>query len=103
MSDRMKLLEDAYQNIDAYTKAGGSTNWRPGLIDLYVYTNLINKYESDIEDGNWIWSKTPDEVMEEIIASARIFDLEYGWEVFDEEVRDYLIDHEYVTYTENNN
>ena len=97
MSDRMQMLEDAMQLITKYTK---TSNWRPGLMDLWVYDMLISMHESDYDNGStvpdFLWRKTPDEVMEHIISSSRIFDLEYGWEALDEEIRDYLIMNDFI-------
>lgn len=90
-STRMQLLEDAFAKVTQYT---GTDLWRPGLVDLFVYNALIDMYESDyssVEFMTYLWRKTPDEVMESIITSSHIFDLEYGWEQLDEEIRDYLL------------
>ena len=40
--------------------------------------------------------RSPDEVMEHIIQEGPIFDLEYGWDAFDEEIRDYLIMNNFI-------
>ena len=90
---RMQMLEDAMQMITQYTK---TDNWRPGLIDLMVYNDLINMYESDVDDDSYVWLNTPDVVMEVIVESAHIFDVEYGWEDLDEQVRNYLIDNDFI-------
>lgn len=96
MSERMQLLEDAMQLVSKYTK---TDMWRPGIIDLYVYDILIGMHESDYEDiemMTYIWNKTPDEVMQHIIDGPRIFDLEFGWEQLDEEIREYLLDNNFI-------
>ena len=94
---RMQLLEDALQLVTKYTTSG---DWRPGLVDLWVYDKLISLHESDYENGStvpdFLWRKTPDEIMEIIINGPRIFDMEYGWETFDEEIRDYLIQNDFI-------
>lgn len=90
MSERMKLIEEGYAVITKYSQM---KPWRPGLIDLYVYDIMVGMYESDYEDVDsmtWIWTKKPDEIMEHLIEDTRIFDLEFGWEALDEDVRDYL-------------
>lgn len=90
MSDRMQMLEEIMPLLSKYSKM---QPWRPGLIDLYVYDIMLGMYESDYEDVDnmsWVWTKKPDEVMQHIIDSPRIFDLEYGWESLDEDIRDYL-------------
>lgn len=97
MSDRMQLLEDALAMVSKYTT---TDQWRPGLMDLWVYDKLISMHESDYENEStvpdFIWRKTPDEIMEILITSNRIFDMEYGWEAFDEEVREWLIENEFI-------
>ena len=97
MSDRMQLLEDALGLVGKYTK---TDTWRPGIVDLYVYDILIGMHESDYENGStvpsYIWRKTPDEVMQHIIDKGRIFDLEYGWEQLDEDIREYLIQNDFI-------
>ena len=93
MSERMQLLENAYQEITKYTSYHNVDNeWRPGIIDLMVYDILLGMYESDYEDTEpyMLWTKTPDEVMEHIITSRHGFDLEFGLDQMDEEIRDYL-------------
>ena len=94
---RMQLLEDALQLVTKYTTSG---DWRPGLVDLWVYDKLISLHESDYENGStvpdFLWRKTPDEIMEIIINGPRIFDMEYGWDQFDEEVREYLIMNDFI-------
>ena len=94
---RMQLLEDAMQLITKYTK---TDTWRPGIIDLYVYDIIMTMHESDYDNGStvptFIWRNTPDEVMQHIIDKGRIFDLEYGWEQLDEDVRDYLIMNDFI-------
>ena len=97
MSDRMQMLEDAMLLVNKYTK---TDSWRPGLMDLWVYDDLIGMYESDYDNGStvpsYIWRKKPDEIMQFIIEKGRIFDLEYGWEQLDEELRDYLIENDFI-------
>jgi hypothetical protein len=34
--------------------------------------------------------------MEKILESGRIFDMEYGWDAFDEDVRLYLIENDFI-------
>jgi hypothetical protein len=92
MSERMQILEEVYPLILKYT---GIQPWRPSLMDLLAYDRLINMHESDYNNGfespDFIWLDTPDHIMEKIIESGTIFDMEYGWEDFDEQVRNYLI------------
>lgn len=102
MSDRMQLLEEAYAIVSKYTTAVPG-KWRPSITDLMVYDIIIGMHESDYEDINsmsYIWRKTPDEVMEALIDTPRIFDLEYGLEQLDEDVRDYLLEQEFIAYVD---
>jgi hypothetical protein len=95
---RLQLLEEAYAKVHEYTT---TQPWRPGLVDLWVYNILINFHESDYDNGtnipDFIWTATPDEVMQHIIDSSRIFDLEYGWDQLDEDIRDYLKDNKFIS------
>ena len=65
---------------------------------LYVYDILMGMYENDyyLPDPEYLWRKTPDEIMQHIIASPRIFDFEYGWEQLEEEIRDYLTENDFI-------
>ena len=96
MSDRFNLLKQAYELTGKYTTF--DSNWRPGIIDLYVYDILNGMYEADyyLPDPEYLWRKTPDEIMQHIIASPRIFDFEYGWEQLEEEIRDYLTENDFI-------
>jgi hypothetical protein len=100
MSERMQLIEEAFATISKYTSL---KPWRPGLIDVYAYDIIVGMHDSDYSDLpniDYIWNKTPDEVMEALIESPRIFDLEYGWEQFDEEIREYLIENNFITHVD---
>ena len=100
MSDRLFLLEEALFSVQKYTT---TEPWRPGLMDLWVYDMLINMHQNDYEDVEmmtYIWRKTPDEVMQHIISSPRIFDLEFGWEQLDEEIRDYLLTENFIAHVD---
>ena len=88
MSD-IKLIEDAWASITAYTKSGG----RLGLSDLILYDTLVNMYESDMEDSDpyLIWLETPDHIFQKIVSDNEVsFDTRYGWESYDESIREYL-------------
>jgi hypothetical protein len=93
--ERMQLLEDSLGLITQYTKM---IPWRPGLVDLIAYNHLIDMHEGDEEEDNpeYIWKDTPDLIMEHIIQSNFMFDLEYGLEDLDEQVRNYLIEQEFI-------
>lgn len=100
MSTRMELLEDAFAKVCQYTKIDGQV-CRPGLIDLWVYDTIIGMYEGDYEDVQYmtyIWRKTPDEIMEHILEKDVRFDLEYGTEQLDEEIREYLSSQDFIVH-----
>ena len=96
--NRMQLLEDALQNIQAYTKH--VDGWRPGLVDVAAYGALISMHENDEEDGEYIWNDTPDHIMEAISKSGHIFDLEYGMEDLYEALRTYLTQNDFITHVD---
>mgnify|MGYP006267921767 CR=1 FL=1 len=101
MSYRMQVLEEAMLLVNKYTTLD---EWRPGLVDLLVYEILMNMYESDYDNEStvpdFIWRKKPDEVMEHIIDKGRIFDLEFGIESLDEDIRNYLIMNDFIVNPE---
>ena len=98
MSKRFDLLKQANSILDEYVKS--DTDWRPVFVDLIVYDNLLGMHESDYDNGStvpdYLWRKTPDEIMQIIIDSPKIFDMEYGWDSFDDDVRQYLIDNNFI-------
>ena len=61
---------------------------------------MMGMHESDYENEStvpsYIWRKTPDEIMQHIIDKGYIFDLQYGVESLDEEIRDYLIMNDFI-------
>lgn len=95
MTNRMKMLEDAYQQITAYT---ATSPYRPGLVDLILFDVLLTMHESNDEDENpeYVWRNTPDEIMEHILDSSAQFTIEYGLEDLDEQVTQYLEDNNFV-------
>ena len=84
--DRIKSLEDAYQSVTAYTS---QNPWRPGLIDLIVFDYMISMHEMDGETDEYLWTETPDHVMQSVLDSNYMFTLEYGLEDLWEQVRLY--------------
>ena len=56
-----------------------------------------NDYD-DVEFMGYMWRKKPDEVMEHILDSRRIFDLEYGPEQLYEELRDYMNENDFIVH-----
>jgi hypothetical protein len=96
----IELLEQAYALVSNYSNVTS----RPAITDLACYDVLIGMHDTDYEDVNnmsYIWFKTPDEVMQHILDSnEKPGDLEYGWEQFDEEIRDYLLQKEFIAYAD---
>lgn len=94
--NRIQLLEDALQNIQAYTVH--EDGWRPGLVDIFVYNYIIDMHDIDSTEENpeYKWNDTPDHIMQKIMESGFIFDLEYGTQDLWEILRDYLIQNDFV-------
>ena len=91
----MQLLEDAYQAVSRYTSAEVNGSWRPGITDLFVYETIIGMHgaKEDLEDN---WTDTPDHVMARIIDNNVMFNVDYGFEQMDEEIREYLINEGFI-------
>ena len=99
---KMALLETAYAHLCKYTSTP-EDEFRPGLVDLYVYDILVSAYEKDYEDVNfmdYLWRVTPDEAMLHIIENNKIFSLEFGDEYIYEELMDYLGDKELIIHVD---
>ena len=95
---RMQLLEEAYASMHQYTTH--ADGWRPGLVDLALYNTLISIHENDADGEEYKWNDTPDHIMESIMNSGRIFDLEYGMEDLYEAVREYLTTNNFITHVD---
>ena len=98
----MALLETAYEHLCKYTQTP-EDEFRPGLVDLYVYDILVSAYEKDYEDVNfmdYLWRVTPDEAMLNIIENNKLFSLEFGDEYIYEELVDYLGDKELIIHVD---
>lgn len=91
MKNRIELLEEAYALVSQYTT---TDYWRPSITDLMVYDIMIDWHQND--EDSYIWYKKPDEVMQHIIDQRYIFDLQYGLEQLDEEIRDYLLNNNFI-------
>lgn len=93
----MQILEDVMIQLNKYTTM---QPWRPSLMDIWVYDRLLSMHENDYDNGSsipdYLWRKTPDEIMQHIIDSPKIFDMEYGWDSFDDDVRNYLTDNNFI-------
>ena len=99
---KMALLETAYAHLCKYTSTP-EDEFRPGLVDLYVYDILVSAYEKDYEDVNfmdYLWRVTPDEAMLHIIENNKLFSLEFGDEYIYEELMDYLGDKELIIHVD---
>ena len=99
---RLDILQDLQIKVTEYSRIK-TDEWRPGLLDLWTFDTLVAMYESDYEDVefmSFIWRKKPDEIMQHILDSRRIFDLEYGIETFQDELRDYMTDNDFIVHVD---
>ena len=99
---KMALLETAYAHLCKYSSTP-EDEFRPGLVDLYVYDILVSAYEKDYEDVNfmdYLWRVTPDEAMLNIIENNKLFSLEFGEEYLYEELMEYLRDKELIIHVD---
>ena len=99
---KMALLETAYAHLCKYSSTP-EDEFRPGLVDLYVYDILVSAYEKDYEDVNfmdYLWRVTPDEAMLNIIENNKLFNLEFGEEYIYEELMDYLRDKDLIIHVD---
>ena len=99
---KMALLETAYAHLCKYTQTP-EDEFRPGLVDLYVYDILVSAYEKDYEDVqfmDYLWRVTPDEAMLHIIENNKLFSLEFGEEYLYEELMEYLRDKELIIHVD---
>ena len=96
---RMQLLNEMIESLKEYTHE--QKTWRPGLVDLAVYNEMIDMHESDMDNpefAEYLWKSTPDVVMEYVIETNHGFEsaLEFGSEQLYEELRDYLIEEDFM-------
>jgi hypothetical protein len=98
--DRMNLLVDISVAMSKYTNAG--SNWRPGIQDYCTFHTLINLYEDDMSDDNleYMWTKTPDEIMYHIIETNNGFTIDYGWDDLYDSLRDYVKANKFVIHVD---
>lgn len=94
----IKLIEDAYQSITSYSSLTG----RLGLQDLIVFDSLLNLLESDMDnlDGYWLWTTTPDEVMQCIIDINRNFTIDFGWDDLIADLRFFMLTRGFIVRIE---
>ena len=99
---KMALLETAYEHLCNYTSTP-EDEFRPGLVDLYVYDTLVCAYEKDYKDVqfmDYLWRVTPDEAMLYLIENNKVFSLEYGDEIVHEQLMDYLTDKDLIIHVD---
>jgi ATP-dependent protease Clp ATPase subunit len=94
--ERLDILVDINVSMSRYTNAG--FNYRPSIQDYVTYHCLLNLYENDMGDldPQYLWRKTPDEIMLAIIESNMLFVIDYGWEDLDESIRDWVTEKGFV-------
>jgi hypothetical protein len=94
----MQILEDVNLLLTKYTHYDGPAKFRPSIQDYITYYTLISMYESDYNDTEpyYIWRKKPDEIMQLIIDSERLFTIDFGWEDLDESLREWLANEEHI-------
>jgi len=96
MSEMINNIEEAYQLITSYT----SKTSRPGLSDLITFDILMDMHERDMSDldPEFIWTETPDNVMQHIIDNNQLFTVDHGWEDMMDSIRDYLTDQGFIVH-----
>ena len=101
MPNRFDLIKNALEQIKQYT--AHENGWRPGLVDIFIYNHLLDMREDDqydVDNVEWIWNNTPDEIMQKISDSNYIFDLEYGLEDLYETLRNYIHEQDFITHVD---
>lgn len=95
---RMGLLSDMAESLNQYTHQ--QDDWRPGLVDLVIYNELIDMHENDMDSPNpdYIWKHDVDYIMKHILDTNHFFDsaLEFGSEQLGEELNDYLVINDFI-------
>lgn len=105
---RMELLEDIDILLEQYQHAEPKV-WRPSLVDIVSHTFIKDMHENDYNEGSlnpeYLWEKTPDEIMEHILDDNHYFEsgIEFGADQLYEEIRDYLTKEGFIVSTENVN
>ena len=93
----IKLIEDAYQSITSYSSLTG----RLGLQDLIVFDSLLNLLESDMDNlDEYLWTTTPDEVMQYIIDINRNFTIDFGWDDLIADLRFFMLARGFIVMKE---
>ena len=89
---RMQLLEDALQTTVEYEKHEGER--RSGILDLLAFDIMLHLHIQD--ENDYIWSDTPDHLMEIFIASGHYFTIQFGYDDLEEQIADWLIINKYI-------
>ena len=89
-------IEEAWQLVSAYSSKTG----RLGVQDLIVLDVLFNMYDMDMGEiqPEYLWTSTPDVVMESIIDSKQTFVIDYGWEQLYDSLRDFLTQKSFIVH-----
>jgi hypothetical protein len=98
---RIELIKNALEQVKQYTSH--ADGWRPGLVDIFVYNYILDMHENDaydVDNVEWIWNDTPDNIMQKIIESDYVFDIEYGAEDLYETLRTYLHEKDFITHVD---
>ena len=85
----IEYIEEAYQLVTGYT----SKTLRPGLMDLLTFDMLV---DMNMQDDEYVWFNTPDEVMQHIVDNNVTFTLQFGLEDLWHAIREYLIENDFV-------
>ena len=87
-----------FQALNKYTHK--QANWRPGLVDLAIYNELNDMFNTDMENPNpdYIWKHDVDHIMAHILETNHFFDsaFEFGSEQLYEELNDYLVINDFI-------
>ena len=81
-AERLVRLGSMHEELNKYTHPA-SGDWRPALVDLFVWDFLNSMYSTDMDDiqPEYLWRKKPAEVMKVILDNNMVFDIEYGTEI----------------------
>jgi len=95
---RMELLEDMDILLEKYMQT--SDTWRPALVDLVAFNFINGMCQNDYDgtDPDFLWRKSPDEIMQHILDTNHYFNsgIEFGADQLHEEIREYLINNDFI-------
>ena len=89
---------DVRAELDQMISKLGELNVGVPLVWLYVWDVITNSYDVMSDDDGYTMAnpnKSIDDVWD-LLWSSPVFTLEYGVEQLDEEIRDWLIDNEFI-------